>query len=296
MMLTKNFSRRPVTLVAYCMSPILSIDFVRITNEKVEGGNTMLKLLNAMSELYQAFGPNRVEVTAAEACAEKPNYESSISVYIKGWSHFLIEQIGEEIFVAEEILGKHYYDSSNAIWLKSVIDAANVIKVGNRFALSSRRNGKVRPGIYDSEETVRQAVKLSNETLYRAQEIANIRWGGDQLGVITEPLLKLAASNYVETPKKAYSLIDSPNKWVQGSYATTKNRTPICSTDTGAYCFCGQGAINNVYGFYTDQRALVMHKVLHELAKQGFYTIVAWNDAPGRTQQEVYELFKRLDI
>lgn len=89
---------------------------------------------------------------------------------------------------------------------------------------------------------------------------------------------------------KAYDVIDSPEKWIQGSFARTKTGGRANVQDEKAYCFCVVGAI---YRAYEEDKAI---KQLSKLQPIMGNALMGWNDEPGRTWEEVYQLLKDNDI
>lgn len=92
---------------------------------------------------------------------------------------------------------------------------------------------------------------------------------------------------------KMYELLDSPEKWTQGTASRNKDGTP-CSTDP--VCWCLIGASDQCYNY--DQAFEVRQKIRQELMQQepGFITIANWNDDRHRTFEQIQSLLRKLDI
>lgn len=88
---------------------------------------------------------------------------------------------------------------------------------------------------------------------------------------------------------KAYELLDSPDKWCQGSSAVTKEGLLTNWCDKAAIKRCAESAIMHCHRNWQEKLSLVR-------AKTGCYLIHRWNDAPERIWEEVYAVLKELDI
>lgn len=92
---------------------------------------------------------------------------------------------------------------------------------------------------------------------------------------------------------KAYEVIDSPEKWTQGYYATDANGKQTTSLSNDAICWCAIGALMKAYADDKDGNYALAFRKLNGAIR---YDIINWNDAPGRTWEEVHGLLKELDI
>lgn len=90
---------------------------------------------------------------------------------------------------------------------------------------------------------------------------------------------------------KAYEVIDAPDKWIQSAFARTKQGWGVSTRDKDAYCFCAVGAIYRAY--YEDE---LCHEVVEKLEKVLNRYVPHWNDKPGRTWEEVYQVLKDNNI
>ncbi len=79
---------------------------------------------------------------------------------------------------------------------------------------------------------------------------------------------------------KARTLIDSPEKWIQGNFCNTEET-----------CFCLVGALNFAYPGSNISGARMLIKDAAGLGISG--SIPNWNDAPGRTHAEVMEVLDK---
>jgi hypothetical protein len=101
---------------------------------------------------------------------------------------------------------------------------------------------------------------------------------------------------------KAWELLDSPEKWTQGTSARNVFGQPVPSTDPSAVCWCASGAIGCCYPTaYQPSGTFPIHaRLANYLAKQPYRpesgTISLWNDDPRRTYEEVVAVLKELDI
>ena len=91
--------------------------------------------------------------------------------------------------------------------------------------------------------------------------------------------------------KAARELLTPKGAWTQWDYARDKNGMSVPSSQDEAKCFCLLGAILRVS---RESGCLVgLTKVEAKLSKVvGNY--IDWNDAPGRTQQEVLDLLDKV--
>ena len=93
---------------------------------------------------------------------------------------------------------------------------------------------------------------------------------------------------------KIYELLDTPNKWTQGAYQRD-SQGRICNAQAGGrgkpVAWCLVGAFQECYKEPSTQ--LDFFTQLNS-ACGGCVTV--WNDAQGRTYQEVIDLCRQLDI
>ena len=98
--------------------------------------------------------------------------------------------------------------------------------------------------------------------------------------------------------KRAAEIITPPGSWGQGQTAVDKDGRQVPSSSTAAVCFCALGAINRAtrelqQPEHVSQRAYQLTNLeLVDVAPSAI-NLPAWNDAPGRTQQEVVDLLHK---
>ena len=102
---------------------------------------------------------------------------------------------------------------------------------------------------------------------------------------------------------KAWELLAKPNGWTQGVARRNALGGEVHSYDDTACQFCLVGALDKVYGNYgwtvDGPRVDAANKVSKALSKLTGLKIpspASWNDAPGRTQDEVVSFLKELDL
>ena len=69
--------------------------------------------------------------------------------------------------------------------------------------------------------------------------------------------------------RKAKSLIDTPDKWTQGEFATDRNGTPVDPDSAAAQCFCSLGALwrqDTIY-WATSQRVHLLEAMGGNIAQ-----------------------------
>ncbi len=110
---------------------------------------------------------------------------------------------------------------------------------------------------------------------------------------------------------RAWKLLEQ-TKWVQGAYAIDADGDKTATNSESACGFCTLGAIQRVYPLVIkhpynltrpETTRLAMYLASHNIgchdpdmnAKNPEH-IVAWNDNPDRTKDEVISLLKQLDI
>ncbi len=78
--------------------------------------------------------------------------------------------------------------------------------------------------------------------------------------------------------------------WTQKTFARDKNRHGVASSSKAAVCFCMSGVINHL-AKGREQEAEQARTQITKLVPLG--QIVDFNDAKGRTQKEVVEVFTK---
>jgi hypothetical protein len=77
--------------------------------------------------------------------------------------------------------------------------------------------------------------------------------------------------------------------WTQGAFALDRERGVVPVNSPAAVCWCSLGAIKFAdHDLYSDSY-FAAEKILGRAS--GNANIIPWNDAPGRTQAEVLEVF-----
>jgi len=95
--------------------------------------------------------------------------------------------------------------------------------------------------------------------------------------------------NTVEILKGAKALLETKG-WTQGAYARGKSGR-VVKQPRNAVCFCGIGAISVAAGGNTDDDlGYDAYKALERIVGSGF---PHYNDAPGRTKEEVLAVFDK---
>ncbi len=89
---------------------------------------------------------------------------------------------------------------------------------------------------------------------------------------------------------KVRELLSGPEKWTQGWSARQADGTECNSTMDGAVCWCLYGAIKECYPLDDPD---VTSKIANAI---GTCNITYWNDAPGRTFDDIRQLVTELDI
>ena len=89
---------------------------------------------------------------------------------------------------------------------------------------------------------------------------------------------------------KIYELLDAPEKWTQGAFQRDATGQK-CIDSLAAVAWCLTGAYHKCYN--KDPNC---ERAQHLLSNACGGCVVLWNDAPGRTYQEVIGLCRQLDI
>ncbi len=95
---------------------------------------------------------------------------------------------------------------------------------------------------------------------------------------------------------KAYELLDSPEKWCQNDMAQDMDGKPANFERSSAYRFCALAAILLCYPMDV---AVVDHPERRRFLESIGLSpgnVGAWNDAPERTWQEVYDALRKADV
>lgn len=95
---------------------------------------------------------------------------------------------------------------------------------------------------------------------------------------------------------KVRELFSDPSKWTQGASGRDSTGSFVLDKDLDkAVCWCLYGAIARCYGIEGDNAEYykIRSRVLSHLHTD---TLSEWNDATGRTFEEVKELVDSLDI
>lgn len=89
--------------------------------------------------------------------------------------------------------------------------------------------------------------------------------------------------------KKIHEILELPGTWTQGHLYRDAGGKPSDVPHKDTTCGCLVGLANFVYPDSMEIRQRIRNKIYQ-------FTITAWNDKDHRTQEEVRELCKELDI
>jgi hypothetical protein len=90
---------------------------------------------------------------------------------------------------------------------------------------------------------------------------------------------------------KAHEILDSPEKWSQGAWARTAEGHTCDVTDCKAAKFSLKGALIKAH-----HSNFMFEKFKRVLRRLGGKSLTEWNDAKGRTFQQVRRLLLREDL
>lgn len=91
---------------------------------------------------------------------------------------------------------------------------------------------------------------------------------------------------------KMRQLLNTPDKWVQNSYARDSQGASVPEGSPSAVSFCLIGAANRCYPGYTEREG-VFKRIRAAIGRS---VITEFNDSPGRTFSEIQTLLNDLDI
>lgn len=92
-----------------------------------------------------------------------------------------------------------------------------------------------------------------------------------------------------EQLRAAKALIDTPEKWTKGEYATGPHGTYASQYSDNAVCYCAMGAIERADYLDGDWGA---HFFLRKTAiERGAMGVIDFNDAPTTTHADIMKLF-----
>ena len=94
---------------------------------------------------------------------------------------------------------------------------------------------------------------------------------------------------------KVRELLDQPEKWTRNVLARDIMGQTCDLHSAYATCWCLAGAVGRCYP-EPDRHDSVLKQIRLAIYGRGSGLIGTWNDAPGRTFEEVKELVERLDI
>ena len=94
---------------------------------------------------------------------------------------------------------------------------------------------------------------------------------------------------------KAYEVLEQ-HDWTQGWFARNMRGRCVSVNDETACSFCTVGAIDKAYPNQVINYRLRFKLKEYLYAKTGNFSILAWNDDPTRTKEEVISVLKELDI
>ena len=94
---------------------------------------------------------------------------------------------------------------------------------------------------------------------------------------------------------KIWELLSDESKWTQGVTAKNDCGQLVAPDSVEACCWCLMGAVHKCYPYDFDE--YIIDVMTEELSgTQEIISITSWNDAIGRTYDEVYDFVKRLDV
>lgn len=95
---------------------------------------------------------------------------------------------------------------------------------------------------------------------------------------------------------KMHELLSDPSKWTQGAVARDYKGKPVYPDHEEAVCWCPVGAAQKCYPEY--QQALEVGDRIREriYGEPRQFGLPQWNDAPGRTFEEVRQVLLELDV
>lgn len=100
----------------------------------------------------------------------------------------------------------------------------------------------------------------------------------------------------LEIMARVYALLRPDGRWITGKNASDETGQPVAPEHSCATCFCLEGAITKETGDLGNRRTIaILNKMSHCIFDNGtgHMPVYLWNDAPGRTQQDVLGLVKR---
>lgn len=92
--------------------------------------------------------------------------------------------------------------------------------------------------------------------------------------------------------RRAKALIDTPDKWTQGTGARTASGQSV-ERRNGGVCFCALVAIQHVAYDHLNTSAVESEYAFARAIDRTPSGIAIWNDAPERTHPEVMAAFDR---
>jgi len=104
--------------------------------------------------------------------------------------------------------------------------------------------------------------------------------------------------------RKCWHLLEQPNTWTR-AYAARRMGLSTSADDPEADCWCALGAIIKCYPDPIKQEGVVVRVSRHLVRVLGAVrfdydfdhdVITRWNDTPGRTQQQVCQVFHFLNV
>lgn len=90
----------------------------------------------------------------------------------------------------------------------------------------------------------------------------------------------------VDALKAVKAVIDTPEKWIKGDFATDANKNSVISADPKAVCFCLRGAIYQglrPHGRVHERAERCVEVALNDLHPQHGYLLATFNDDAATT-------------
>ena len=96
---------------------------------------------------------------------------------------------------------------------------------------------------------------------------------------------------------KVTQLLADPSRWTHKANARDARGYAITANDPAAKSWCLHGAMHHCYGYGTSKFSAA-HARVEQLLDARRYRggLIAWNDTPGRTYDEVMDLVRRAGV
>jgi hypothetical protein len=88
-------------------------------------------------------------------------------------------------------------------------------------------------------------------------------------------------------------ILTDPSKWTQNAWARNSQGEHVYHADADAICFCSLGAVERAGRNLNASDEAISEAYAAVVRATGALTIAKWNDAPGRTFDDVIDVFKK---